>query len=326
MKKILLAFFVLLFAVNLFGQEVCKQTIKFAEKDGQELFLDLYSSSDEVQPCVIYVFGGGFAGGQRDHELNVDFLRFLAKEGYKVAAIDYRLGLAEIATTGQDLKMRQFVDMFINAVVIATEDLYTATNYVLDNAELLNIDKETIIACGSSAGGITVLQGEYGICNNTEIAQVLPEGFNYAGIISFAGAIMELEGRLRWANKPCPIQMFHGKSDSNVPFNKMGFLGMRFWGSNRIVRSLDKIESPYYFYEALNVNHSLAVTPQNRNRDEICLFLDRYVKEKKPLMTHKLVDNLSLPKIKHRFRLKEYIRSNFSPTALEEFYRSLEEQ
>ena len=74
-----------------------------------------------------------------------------------------------------------------NAVNIAVEDLFSATLFVLENAEQWQIDTEKIITSGSSAGAISVLQAENAICNRTSSAAVLPQGFNYAGVISYAG-------------------------------------------------------------------------------------------------------------------------------------------
>ena len=55
----------------------------------------------------------------------------------------------------------------------------------MDKADEWGIDSSQIVACGSSAGAITVLHGEYALCNASPLVQHLPVGFRYAGIVSF---------------------------------------------------------------------------------------------------------------------------------------------
>lgn len=77
-------------------------------------------------------------------------------------------------------------------ISMAVEDLYDATAFIVDKADEWGIDSSQIVACGSSAGAITVLHGEYALCNASPLVQHLPVGFRYAGIVSFAGAIFEM--------------------------------------------------------------------------------------------------------------------------------------
>ena len=48
------------------------------------------------RPCMMFVFGGGFVGGQRDNELYTTYFDFLTSNGYDVVSIDYRLGLKKL--------------------------------------------------------------------------------------------------------------------------------------------------------------------------------------------------------------------------------------
>ena len=70
-----------------------------------------------------------------------------------------------------------------HAIDTAVEDFYDATGFVINQSSDWNIDVEQIVASGSSAGAITVLQAEYDLCNGHELAKRLPTGFNYAGVI-----------------------------------------------------------------------------------------------------------------------------------------------
>ena len=59
----------------------------------------------------------------------------MTDNGYRVIAIDYRLGLKGTRSVG----IAQ-VDLLDNAIHIAVEDLFSATNYIIENAECLNVD------------------------------------------------------------------------------------------------------------------------------------------------------------------------------------------
>ena len=102
------------------------------------------------------------------------------------ACIDYRLGLK-----GVDLSGFKIVKALDRAIQIAVEDLFSATAYLIENAQKFSISPDKIILCGSSAGAITVLQGDYELCNRTDIAQVLPGNFHYAGVCALLQRVLE---------------------------------------------------------------------------------------------------------------------------------------
>jgi dienelactone hydrolase len=292
---------------------VVKETFIYSIKDSDTLRLSKYYTTldnDITKPCVIFVFGGGFLMGSRDFENYIDFYKFLAKEGYVVAAIDYRLGLKRLANEGNP-KISKLLGIFESAIFMAVEDLFDATNYIVQNAEKWNIDKKMIIAMGSSAGGITVLQGAYEISRQSELSSKLPDNFNYAGIISLAGAIYSNGGKLKWKNPPAPIQMFHGNADSNVPYDKVKLLKYGFFGSKHIKKKLKKEDLPYYFYSEENIDHVLANSPLYNNRNDILIFLNKYVKQKMFLQTDVNVTNKNKPCIKKNFKIKDYVKTNF---------------
>ena len=74
------------------------------------------------------------------------------------------------------------------------------------------------------------MQAEYEISNGTPWASVLPEGFNYAGVMSFAGAILSREGKVDYEKAPCPTLMMHGTSDVLVPYKQIAVLNLGFFG------------------------------------------------------------------------------------------------
>jgi predicted esterase len=308
----LLIFAALLLAVGAAtAQEVVRTTHHYATNDGIELLLDRYDTTieqEESRPCMIFLFGGGFKQGTRDHEMYIPYLERLASEGIVAISIDYRLGLKLYPPTGGKLSM---VKALTNAVKVAVEDLYCATNYVIANAEAWHINPELIMISGSSAGAITVLQAECLRCNEEKIAEVLPVDFRYAGIVSCAGAIFSTKGRPKFKDKAAPMLLFHGTSDCNVPYDKSSIAGIGFFGSKHIVKHLSKAHSPYYFYSAEYVTHTLAVTPFIDQQELILQFINDYVLRGRKLYIEAQIIDPTIPQRPTRFTPMDYIRTNY---------------
>lgn len=305
MKRLLILIVTLAVAVS-----ATAETYLYAEKEGEKLYLDHYPAVGVVglRPCVIFAFGGAFARGTRADKEYLPFFEALTKAGYDVVSIDYRKVLAK----GIDTKgLKGAISTMQRAVVYAAEDLISATKYLLDNAKDWDIDTTKIVACGSSAGAITALQAENMICNSAPHATILKE-FNYAGVISFAGAIFSVSGKPKWQTAPCPIMLFHGNADSNVPYNKASAFGVGFYGSKSIYKQLEKMDIPYLFYSANYRNHEMAAFPMYTNINDIVGFIERYVVKGEKLQIFEEVDDAKYPKTKTRFSVKEYLSTNYN--------------
>lgn len=305
MKRLLIFIVTLAVAVS-----ATAETYLYAEKEGEKLYLDHYPAVGVVglRPCVIFAFGGAFARGTRADKEYLPFFEALTKAGYDVVSIDYRKVLAK----GIDTKgLKGAISTMQRAVVYAAEDLISATKYLLDNAKDWDIDTTKIVACGSSAGAITALQAENMICNSAPHATILKE-FNYAGVISFAGAIFSVSGKPKWQTAPCPIMLFHGNADSNVPYNKASAFGVGFYGSKSIYKQLEKMDIPYLFYSADYRNHEMAAVPMYTNINDIVGFIERYVVKGEKLQIFEEVDDAKYPKTKTRFSVKEYLSTNYN--------------
>jgi len=211
---------VLLWSLTLSAGTLQKETRIFAEMEGVTLKLDIYKTDSATilpQPCLVFVFGGGFKEGQRDAEFYLPYFHYFAQKGFTVVSIDYRLGMK-----GKDAPGVLNYKPLQEAIGLAVNDLYTATNYLLENAGELNIDSSRIILSGSSAGAITVLQADYMERDNHPAANVLPEDFRYAGVISFAGGIFSTEGLPSYTQRPAPTLFFHGSLISLYPTTAPG--------------------------------------------------------------------------------------------------------
>ena len=123
------------------AKQVTYSTKQYAVSSGMKLTLDYYlSQSSGKKPCVIVVHGGSWAGGDSRQlpELN----SVLARRGYNVASINYRLA-------------PQF--QFPAPVT----DLKEAISYLKQNAAQLSIDTNNFILLGRSAGAQIALLAAY---------------------------------------------------------------------------------------------------------------------------------------------------------------------
>lgn len=281
MKKIFLLIILSTCCNSIFSQKIDRTIYTFATKDKQELKMDVYASNNlkDKNPCIIFVFGGGFKEGSRDASRYHKFFEYFSEKGFVIAAIDYRLGMKNKKAPGIfDTKPIQ------NSIKVAVEDLYEATNYLLSNAEKLQIDKNQIIISGSSAGAITVLQADYEDKNNTVAAKILPRDFNYAGVISFAGAIFSTKGFPKYTQKPAPTLFFHGSADKLVPYNKMQFFNKGMFGSNSLVKKFKENNYPFTLYRMIDIGHEVSEYPMTEFLPEIHKFISDFVFDKKPWM------------------------------------------
>ena len=278
MKNLITALFV--FVCALAQAQTPDTTLCFARRDTSDLRMDFYSAAPDRGPCadslrkpvVIHVFGGAFLAGRRDQPTDRPWYRELADQGYHVAAIDYRLGLK-----GLDLKPNlSAVGALMNAIQMAVDDLFAATNYLINNAEALGIDPDRIIVSGSSAGAITALEAEWEICNRMEPAAVLPGWFNYAGILSFSGAILSLDGPISFPQKPCPILLHHGTADKIVPYGRIDIFRKHFAGSDAIAKKLAAAGANFQILRYSGNGHEIA-NLMRRNLPEELRFLEENV-------------------------------------------------
>ncbi|PZP43459.1 MAG: alpha/beta hydrolase [Pseudopedobacter saltans] len=325
-------FFLTAFCNIVFAQsEISKKTFTYSIKENDTLKLDLYvdeNADTANRPCLLYVFGGGFVAGRRNDKVSAPFFQKIVKMGFNVVSIDYRLGFRKAfgdpkdkATFSENMKKYkplQFLDIFYGSINMAVEDLFDATNYIVTHANDLRINPQLIVPIGSSAGAVTVLQGENNISNSTELAlKHLPENFNYAGVISMAGAVFSMKGDVKWTAKTAPILMFHGDADKQVPYDKARIkvllfpLKFGFYGSKHLSKQLEKNKSPYWFYSVENAGHEMCYKPMYDDVNEILSFYKKYIVLHQQLSTNTIVEDYTVPEKKKKFGFKDYVKGNF---------------
>ena len=291
-------------------EAIQKETFIFSIEQGDTLRLDKYAvgKADEARPVVLFAFGGGFRGGDRARDSYVSFFHALAEEGYVVVSTDYRTTLSSL--TQSPANAQAFVPLLQSAIATATADFYRATRFVVEHSDAWQIDPARIVACGSSAGAITVLQAEYERCRENDAARLLlPEGFHYAGVISFAGAIAAA-GPLEWEQTPCPLLLFHGDADRIVPYEKAVADGIGLWGSYAICQTLDQTDTPHTFYSVNQAGHEIADRPMADNRPEILAFLSRLWSEKPLRFRHIQEATEGEATEPANYTLEDYIKAN----------------
>ena len=236
-------------------------TYMYAQRDTCDLYLDIYEPAEgktftadgEEKPSIIFMFGGGFITGSRDNESYNKWFTHMKNEGYRIISIDYRLGLKGSKKVG----VAQ-VNTLDKAIHMAVEDLFSATDFLIENSEKLGIDSDNIVVSGSSAGAISVMQAEYEICNRTKWAEVLPEDFNYVGVMSFSGAILSREGKVDYKKRPCPTLMLHGTADELVPYEQIAVFNLGFFGGGKLVERFKKFGFNFNMYHFIDYGHEVA--------------------------------------------------------------------
>lgn len=122
-------------------QEIVPENLVYKQLPGKDLSLDFYAAASKTKaPCIIVIHGGSWAGG--DQKQLPDINSYFANKGYNVAAISYRLAPE-------------------NKSPAPVEDTKDALNYLIKNADRLNIDTNNFILLGRSAGGQIALVAAY---------------------------------------------------------------------------------------------------------------------------------------------------------------------
>ncbi len=241
-----------------------QETYKYAQKDTSALFLDVYRAAEgsettlqgKPKPTIVFVFGGGFVMGERSDQWYLNWFRTFNEHGYTLVTIDYRLGMKGYKVKNGLRGTIQASEQFYLSQQMGVEDLFSAISFLDDNKVELGIDPGNIVLTGNSAGAIISLAAEYDIlCGR---AQGLPEGFNFKGIMAFAGAIISLKGAPDFPAAPCPLLLMHGTADKAVAYDHYGVMGRGLWGSSYLAENLAKKGYRYSIYRYKDRTHDVA--------------------------------------------------------------------
>jgi acetyl esterase/lipase len=259
---------------NLLAQDF--KTLTYLDNGDYKLELDLFLPKGESKgktPLLIYVHGGGFAGGARTegHKL----ASYLSEKNIAVATISYTLYMKNKSFSCDGVTSEK-----VKAIQIAGNQVWAATTYLLANKEKYGFDENNIFIGGSSAGAETVLHAAYW---DRKIMALfdhkLSSDFKYKAIISAAGAIMDLN--LITAANNIPTMVYHGDKDKLVPYatashhycepNATGWLML--FGSRSIAEHMRKIGGSCHLTTFIGGGHEHSGTYIKQDHEPIYDFI-----------------------------------------------------
>ena len=256
-------------------ETVSKDSFSYAMKKGENMALDVYRPAGDTmnqRPVLIWMHGGGFAGGRRDNRGEADLMEYFAKRGYVGISISYRLtrkGKSFSCDASRKEKMETFR--------AASEDLWDAIFFVFANHQSFGIDTSRMIIGGSSAGAEGVLNAIY-------MRDWLFEGHSkyhqipIAGIFSLAGAV--IDSRYIRPENAVPAVLFHGTEDQLVPYataahhyckpTDIGYIVLD--GSRTIADCLKATKQSYMLYTFEGAGHEIAGVPFPHMKEVMAFF------------------------------------------------------
>ncbi len=260
------------------GGNIQKSTHTYAVKEGQELQLDVYKrpTDESGQPILIWMHGGGFAGGTRDNPAEVRLMEYAAERGYIAVSISYRL-----TRKGKSFGCDALRSEKMYTFKAAAEDLWDAIAYAHDK---LGGNTQEIVIGGSSAGAEAVLIGLYMrdwlFEGEDSFAQIQPKA-----VFTLAGALIDV--RYIRKENALPAVLFHGTDDNLVPYataphhycdpDTPGYLILD--GSRTLADRLKALGQAFQLYTFQDARHEISGIPFDF-LDEVFEFLEGIGSEK----------------------------------------------
>jgi dienelactone hydrolase len=240
------------------------------DPDSLDLRLDLYQPNNDTltnRPLVLLIHGGAFYVGTRQIPTIKLLATALAKRGFVVASIDYRLGFK---LTTREIERSGFR---------AVQDAHAALRFLSHNADQYRIDPNQVYVGGTSAGAIASLNVAFmdnderpeNVMSNKkseDMGRIESSGNNFTdqfqikAVASMWGAVYDIN--IIDDDERIPVLSIHGTADDIVPFDydypfKRAFL------VNRIV--MNKIYGSKPIHDRLNSmnvrNKLIALEGQN---------------------------------------------------------------
>ena len=243
-----------------------------------DLYLPTTTPAGQLRAAVVIIHGGGWTGGKRDAERELNIGTNLALHGYVGMSIDYVLVSKTKATWPQNLY-----------------DCKTAVRWLRKNAERLQINPNRIGVIGGSAGGhlsamVTLTTPEDGLDPKEpygEFSCRVSCGVDLYGIAdlptyhdasmlgkTFAEApeLYRLASPVTYvrSNSP-PMLIIHGTADTTVNVKQSGLFG----------DVLQKAGADYQLILIPGAQHTFDLQPKQRDLRPVVLgFFDKYLKLK----------------------------------------------
>ena len=232
-------------------------TTKAATLNGNiTLSLDLYSPTDDNgnpiinnQPAVLLIHGGAFIAGSKNLSYMKTWATELAKEGYVVANINYRLLPSRPTPSNQTLinylnnadptsalpaqAPPEAITALRVGLAVAIEDANTALSWLTKQG----VNPKRIAVAGESAGSITALHLAY-LNDTLKLNPVTP-----AAVLNIYGAMSKPKnGGTEISKNEPPLWTIHGTLDPIVPYTAAEYLDTQMSQAN-IPHTLHSIQN-----------------------------------------------------------------------------------
>lgn len=238
---------------------ISSKTFTYSIRDKDTLKLDMYQPVNDsilARPLLVVIHGGGFTSGERNDASLIYMAKNIAKKGYVVASIDYRLVKNKPINCSYPAKEK------LKAFTNASEDLLNALQYLVRFKNRFLIDDSKIVLFGISAGAETALNitynRDYVIKNLEPYKNIKP-----AAVISLSGAIFKPD--LITSFNSVPTVLYHGVNDKVVPYDTSshqsclptapGFMFLS--GSKIISDKLEQNNTSFLLYSFKNKGHDI---------------------------------------------------------------------
>lgn len=270
------------------------QTFSFKTVNNQTLELDYYYQSTNTKskkPTIIFVHGGSFKQGSKNSVYIAPFANKWVKAGYNFVAINYRLTLKD-KSFHCDCPKEEKIRTFEHAVY----DIRAATNFLINNKKKFNIDDNKIILAGNSAGAEAILHAAFWKNNEHNISSpLLSINFKYAGVIAFAGAIIDTN--LITKQNAIPIALYHGTCDPYVPYKTAthhycadstpGALVLS--GSYDIMKRVKNLNKSFLLFSTCGAKHEINTKDIYEKVDQTILFINKTVVKNNFIQEHQII-------------------------------------
>ena len=196
----------------------------FNDPELLDLKLDVYYPKTDLfknRPLVMLIHGGAFYIGSKESACEATLATSLAKRGYLVASIDYRLGFKLMPS---DIELSAYR---------AIQDANAALRFLAHNAKGLGIDPTQVYIGGTSAGAVASLNTAF-MKNDERPERILKasqegllgkieesgnkytEKFTIKAVVNMWGAVADLN--IIDKDENIPVLSIHGTADDIVPF------------------------------------------------------------------------------------------------------------
>lgn len=252
---------------EVYGQGQTHSNWNAPDPEEMDLKLDLYvpDNEDTERPLVVFTHGGGWSGGDKANDAEVDFCNFFAERGFVCASINYRLR-GDRGTVPQDYfnavtavegvtpdEASQVLSMYP-----AGRDCKAAVRWLVANASDIGFNVGAISLIGGSAGAqnsivmdvsepedyrdeLTLEEDPTLVSTNMDVAYDVQAIVNHWGGAGMMQILGEVYGHDRFDSTDAPLLIVHGTEDETSDYSNAEEL-VDIYTSNGVFHELITLE------------------------------------------------------------------------------------